>query len=284
MKSVYFYSNYREYLLDFYKEKKKKNPHFSYLNFSRKAGYRTKGFFYTVLNGQKNLSKKSLINVAQAVGLNKSETEYFETLVFFNQATDLVERTYFFEKLNAIKTVNIKVITIQETRKDQYEFYSKWYHSAIRSLIGMYPFKNDFTWLADNVCPALTVGQAKESVSLLEKLGLIKKQSNGYYRLTDNNITTGNEIAALAALNFHKEATRLVEHALNSLPKEKRNITGLTLGISENAYKEICEEIALCRKKVVSIANNDEGADRTYQLYFHFFPITKIPFEKRKTI
>jgi uncharacterized protein (TIGR02147 family) len=276
MLNVFDYTDYRKYLLDYYQEKKKDNQAFSYNSFSIKAGFRNKGFLHTVLHGSRNLSKSSIVKIVTAIGLKKSEAEYFENLVFFNQAIDLIERTYFCEKLNSVRNTSRSVTTVQQTRRDQYEFYSKWYHSAIRSLIDMYPFKDDYQWLAKNIFPAIMPKQAKRSVELLVKLGLIEKKKNGAYALTSKNITTGNEITALAALQFHKEAAHLVEHALNTLPHDKRNVTGLTLGISENMYKQICDEITAFRARIVSMVQDDVGADRTYQLNFHFFPITNV--------
>jgi uncharacterized protein (TIGR02147 family) len=140
----------------------------------------------------------------------------------------------------------------------------------------MYPFKDDYAWLARNVFPAISVKQAKYSVRLLEQLGLVEKKNDGVYALTSKNITTGNEITALAALNFHKEAGQLVGHALDTLPREKRNVTGLTLGISKEMYQKICDEIQSFRARIVDIVQDDIGADRAYQLNFHLFPITTI--------
>ena len=54
-----------------------------------------------------------------------------------------------------MKSVESTAVRALEIR-DQYEFYSKWYHSAIRSLIDMYPFKDDYSWLAKNVYPPIT--------------------------------------------------------------------------------------------------------------------------------
>jgi uncharacterized protein (TIGR02147 family) len=276
MLNVFSYTDYRKYLLDYYQEKKKDNQAFSYNSFSIKAGFRNKGFLHTVLHGSRNLSKSSIVKIVTAIGLKKSEAEYFENLVFFNQAIDLIERTYFCEKLNSVRNTSRSVTTVQQTRRDQYEFYSKWYHSAIRSLIDMYPFKNDYLWLAKNVFPAIAPKQAKRSVELLAKLGLIEKKKDGVYALTSKNITTGNEITAVAALQFHKESAHLVEHALDTLPRDKRNVTGLTLGISENMYNKICDEITAFRTRIVNMVQDDVGTDRTYQLNFHFFPITNV--------
>ncbi|MBN1129448.1 MAG: TIGR02147 family protein [Chitinispirillaceae bacterium] len=274
MPNVFEYTNFRIFLADYYKAKKKVFPPFSYHGFSLKAGFRSKGSLYTVINGDKNLSKSSILKIAGAMGLKKNEMDYFENLVFFNQAIDLIERTYFCEKLTTAKFCDRNVAVVQQTRRDQYEFYSTWYHSAVRSLIDMYQFKDDYAWLTRSVMPAITVKQARKSVALLQKLGMIEMGGDGYFHLTSRNITTGNEIIALAALNFHKEAAHLVERALDTLPKERRNITGLTLGISEQTYKRVCDEIRDFRARIINLVQDDQEADQAYQLNFHFFPIT----------
>jgi uncharacterized protein (TIGR02147 family) len=274
MLNIFEYTDFRKYLADWFEEKKKTQPAFSYTSFAQKAGFSDRGFLHNVIHGKRSLTKGSLIKVSQAIGHSKAEAEYFENLVFFNKSADLKDRNYFYEKLNGVKSTEKAAVKALQTRKDQYEFYSKWYHCAVRSLIDMYPFKDDFRWLAKNVFPPITPRQAKQSVQLLEKLGLIQRQKNGTFKLTSKSITTGSEIVSLAVQNFHKEAADLAKNALERVPLDKRNITGLTLGISEKTYLKLCEEIRQFRSKIVRIAEQDEEADRTYQLTFHLFPIT----------
>lgn len=274
MTSVFDYTDYRAYLADWFAQKKKQQPAFSYGLFAQKAGFVDRGFFHNVLHGKRDLTKESLVKVSLVIGHSKAEAEYFENLVFFNKATDLKERTYFYEKLNSVRSSLKKATQAQQMRKDQYEFYSHWYHSAIRSLIDMYPFKDDYRWLAKNIFPAITVTQAKKSVQLLKKLGLIERRKNGTYKLANKSITTGSEIVSLAVLNFHREAADLVKNALQKLPAKKRNVTGLTLGISEKTYKSICDELQAFRAKIMQLCEQDEDADRTYQLNFHLYPIS----------
>jgi uncharacterized protein (TIGR02147 family) len=281
MPNVFEYTDYRKYLTEWFEEKKKTQPSFSYASFAQKAGFSDRGFFHNVIHGKRDLTKESLVKVSQAIGHSKPEAEYFENLVFFNKAAELKDRNYFYEKLNGVKSTEKAAVKAQQLRKDQYDFYSKWYHSAIRSLIDMYPFTDDYRWLAKNVFPPITPREAKKSVQLLEKLELIQRQKNGHYKLTNKNITTGNEIVSLAALNFHKEAADLAKKSLESLPGSKRNITGLTLGISEKTYRKICEEIQSFRSTIVQIAQQDEEADRTYQLNFHLYPITNTDIKRK---
>jgi uncharacterized protein (TIGR02147 family) len=275
MPNIFEYTDYRKYLADWFLEKKKQKSSFSYTVFALKAGFNDRGFFHNVIHGKRELTKESLVKVSRAIGHSKSEADYFENLVFFNKASELRDRNYSFEKLNGVKSADKKAIKAKQTRKDQYEFYSKWYHSAIRSIIDMYPFRDDFQWLAKNTLPPITPRQAKKSVELLEKLDLIQRQKDGTYKLTDKSITTGGEVISLAVLNFHKETADLAKAALETLPAIKRNMTGLTLGISESTYLKICDELSQSRARIVQLAEQDDSPDRGYQLNLHLFPITK---------
>ncbi len=284
MPSVFEYTDYRKYLTDWFLEKKKLKPSFSYNLFARKAGFNDRGFFHNVIHGKRELTKESLVKVSRAIGHSKSEADYFENLVFFNKSPELKDKTYFFDKMNGVKSTEKTAINAMQLRNDQYEFYSKWYHSAIRSLIDMFPFKDDYHWLAKSVFPPITPKQAKKSIELLEKLELIQKQKDGTYRLIAKNITTGNEVVGLAVSHLHKEAADLAKNALEILPGSKRNVTGLTLGISEKTYSIICEELREFRARIVRLTEQDDKPDRTYQLNFHLFPITKTDIKLKEGI
>lgn len=275
MISVFDYTDYRKYLEDYYEAKKKDNPNYSYQVMAEKAGFNNRGFVFNIVKGNKNLSKSNCFRISQALGHNKYEADYLENLVAFNKARSLKERNYFFEKISQMKDRRTGYTEAQVIRQEQYDFYSKWYHSAVRSIIDMYGFKGDYQWLAKMLTPSITAKQARDSVKLLLKLGIICKQSNGAYTITDKSITTGQEIVGLAIANFHIACTDLAKKAIHDLPRDQRNATGLTLGISRKAYERICEETLEFQKKIMAIADSDENADQVYQYNFHLFPISE---------
>jgi uncharacterized protein (TIGR02147 family) len=276
MLSIFDYTNYREYLADYYKDKKSDNPNYSYQVFTDRAGFKNKSFIFDVIKGNKNLSKTSIFKISQAMNHNRYEAEYFENMAAFNQARTLKERNHFFKRMGQIKRYGRGAGKKSILRKDQYEFYSKWYHVAIRSLIDMYEFKDDYKWLARQVSPLIKPKQAKESVALLERLGLISRKTNGTYKISNKTVTTGPEILSLAVQNFHVETMKMAAGAVNELPKNVRNITGLTLGISMDTYENICEEIEEFRSKILKLAERDNKADTVFRLNFHVFPMSKI--------
>jgi uncharacterized protein (TIGR02147 family) len=276
MQDIFTYIDYRKFIADYYVHQKSGNPSFTYQTFSDDAGFPNRGFICNVIAGKKNLSRSSSVKVSQAMKLSAKEADYFENLVSFNQAKNLRERNYFFEKLNAIKSSKTGSAEIRETRREQHDFYSTWYYSAIRSLIDMHRIKDDYKWLARNVYPAIKPKEAKKAVALLEKIGLIVKGKDGFYEVVDKTITAGKEMVQLGLLNFQLQAAELAIKAIRELPREKRSISGLTLGISQKTYEDMCKEIELFQLKLLAMAEQDSAADNVYQCNFQFFPISNV--------
>ncbi len=282
MPNVFEYIDFRKYLADYYGERKKEEPDFSYQVFASMAGFRNKGFIFNIIKGNKKLSKSNILKICLALGFNKYESEYFETLIGLNQSTEYEVRRHFYERLETIKNQGRKKSPVQVIRKDQYEFYSKWYHSAIRSLINSYEFKDDYRWLAQNVHPRITALQARKSVQLLKRLGFIKKQPDGFYGVANKLITTGQEVVGLAIANFHLETLGLAADAIKELPTDKRNVTGLTLGISQKTYELICQKTRQFQSEILELAKNDRDADRVYQYNFVLFPTSNTEIKGRR--
>jgi uncharacterized protein (TIGR02147 family) len=123
MRPISEYTDYRQFLKDFYEDTRKSNLSYSFELFSRKAGISSKGFLHNVIQGKRNLSKSHVFGIAQAIKLNKSETEYFENLVAFNQAKNAGEKAVFFDRLSGIKSNGAAAWVPQILRKDQFEYY-----------------------------------------------------------------------------------------------------------------------------------------------------------------
>ena len=274
MPNIFSYQDYRQFLGDYYEEKKAILPTFSYQSFSQKAGFASKSFVFNVIKGKKSLSRNSVVKLSIAMNLSKTEAAYFENLVYFNQSTDFTERNFYFEKLNAIRPVTVEASQARNLRKDQYEFYSQWYHVVISSLIDLYPSINDPHVLARMVYPQLTPKQVQKSIELLLRLELIEKMEDGTYRISSKILSTGEELHTLAVQQFHLISMENASKALQSLPKKERNFSGLTLGISAQAYEKICSEIRLFQDKVLAIAEEDRNSDRVYQLNLQLFPVS----------
>jgi uncharacterized protein (TIGR02147 family) len=269
MPNIFEYYDYHKYLLDYYTEKKGTSRYFSYRYMSRQLGIDA-GYLVKVLQGQKNLSYQSTPQVTSLLKLNKKETEYFKVLVLFGKTKSNTEIAEYFEKL----------LHISETKRvsvdaDKYEFYKKWYYSVVREVIGFFPFKGDYKALAEMILPPITPGQAKKSVELLERLDLIKKNSDGVYASTERFITTGEKWRSIAIRQFQEETIQLAKTALDVVPKDERDMSTITLSISREGFEEIKEILKQTRRQVFEVAEKDPNVNGAYQLNLQLFPISK---------
>ncbi|MBN1760818.1 MAG: TIGR02147 family protein [Chitinispirillaceae bacterium] len=281
MISVFDYTDYRRYLEDWYTEKKKENGSFSYQLMAERAGFANRGFVYLLVKGKRSISRDNCLKLSHALGHDRYEEQYFENLVAFNHAKGMKEQDRYFGNLCRIKARGKGPSALQTVNRSCYEFYSTWYHSAVRSIIDLYEFRGDWKWLSQMLTPAITAKQAERSVRLLERLGMIERDRNGIWHVTARNITTGNEVAALGIRNFHLGCNELATKAIASLPVEQRNVTGLTMGISPMMYGKICEEIDQFQNRIAEMVSEDDSANRVYQLNFHLFPLSKPDGERK---
>ncbi|NLG15846.1 MAG: TIGR02147 family protein [Fibrobacter sp.] len=276
--SVFNYTDYRRYLADYYNERKRSSKAFSYRFFARKAGINSVGLYKDVVEGRQNLGRALIFKFSTAMGHSKKEAEYFENMVFFNEASSVEERAMFFERMVACQ--KIKASIVDSTR---YEFYQKWYYSAVRSLISLGKFsdnESDCRKIAKILNPRIRPEEAMRALSVLQRLGFIRKNDEGIFELVDAVITTGvlkpdANVTALNVINFQKEITALANDALDRFGTGLINLSTLTLGISDASVKVIKEELAAVRDKIASIAEKDAGADRVFQLNMQFFPLSE---------
>lgn len=273
---IYEYLDYREFLRDYYEFKKENFSGFSLRTFSNRIGFKTKDFILRVMKGDKNLSLTSVPLVAQGMGLNKKESDFFKALVEFNQAKDVTDRDQSYQHIQHLLST-VKFQGNQHLLAHyQYEVFSHWHHLTIRSLIGLNGFHGDYESLANRLHPKITTQEAKHSIHILESCGLIEKDPDLGYRLTHASITTGDRTSKAALRGFHQRCLQLASDSIERDHPQQRNISGLTLGISQVSYEKIVQRLNEFRKEIAIIAEEDTSADRVVQMNFQLFPLSRI--------
>lgn len=276
---IFTYTDYRKYLSDFYLEQKKVNNAFSYRFFSRKAGINSVGLYRDVVEGRQKLGRALIMKFSTAIGHSRKEAEYFENMVLFNEAKTNEERKLFFERM--ISSQGLKGKIIDTTR---YEYYQKWYYSAVRALVSIGRFRYDeksFRKIAGILNPRIRPDKAKKALDVLTKLEFITEDSNGFFILTDTVITTGvlkpeKNVNILNIVNYQKEVMDLANGAVDTFKPENINLSTLTLAVSDKTKTIIKEELAAVRSKIASLAENDNKPDRVFQLNMQFFPLSDL--------
>jgi uncharacterized protein (TIGR02147 family) len=270
MPSIFEYLDYRKFLRDFYTEKKRKNPHFSYQIWAHSAGFRSKSFFPELISGKKNVASGAVDTIARSIGLDGKSFAYFEALVAFNQAVTHKQKARAWAKLTEFNRRSSARLLMQS----QHDFYRQWYHHTVRELIVMHDIGSDWERLASLVVPAITPRQAKASVRLLLRLGLVRKKGKRF-ELTDTVVTSGDEVRSVAVTEFHLQNLDVAKKAVTDVPSIERDISCVAASLSPKGYGAVKEEIRRFRERLVNIVEKDAEQDRVYHVNIQLYPTSK---------
>ena len=268
MINLFDYTDYCAFLQDFHNERKKKFPFFSYRFFGQQIGV-DPGNLVKILQGKRHLSAAGVKKFIAYAQFPRRESRYFETLVRFKKAKREKDNKVLFEKL-----LSIQGLEPYRLEPMQYEFYREWRHTAILALIAGIDFRGDCKALARRVQPAITVKQARESVDLLLKLNLIRREAGGKFVPTSTMLSTGDRWKSTAVRVFQKQVIRLGLEALERFDPAERDISTVTITVAPGDIEEIKRITGEYRRTVMQIASESQPGGRVYQLNIQLFPLS----------
>ncbi len=277
METLFAYTDYRRFLADWFAAKKLANSHFSLRMLAERSGFKARDYLLRVMRGDRNLSPEGVRKLSGFFRFSEKQAEYFSALVEFNQAKTITDKERGYARLAEVR----KYGSHQRLRQDQFEYLTAWYHSALRSLLPVLepPLAGDGpeAWerLGKLMDPPLSPKQARDSVDLLLRLGLLARDARGRFTVQEPALSTGDEVGALGVSAFHRATMELAKRSIDKHPPESRDISGITMSISQDGFRRIKSELRAFRKRIQAIASADSGEDMVYQLNFHLIPLTR---------
>ncbi len=276
MKDVLEYTNYRQYIADYYAEKKAKSA-FTWQEFTRAAGFSSPVHLKYASEGRLNLSDTAAKRVAQAMHLVDFEQDYFCEMVKLDNAKTDAEKKAAFNKMIAIADAHKAKIL----EGDSFRYFESWKNPVLRELAPSMPGAKPLA-LARACRPEITAAEVTESLNFLVKADLLKKDKDGNYARTETGVTTGPmDVTPVAVRSMHRQMGEFALDAIEGVPQNERHFSGLTLGITQEAYTEIVQKIAEFRKEIIAIATRNTETEEVYRLNVQFFPMTNKSINKK---
>lgn len=276
--NIFHYTNYRVLLKDYYLFQKKEIRSFSFRYFALKANV-SASMFKDIIDGRRRLSLEIMQKYAVAMTLSPRETEYFGAVVQFVNSKSTEEKNLHFTKMLRLRgTSRIRFI-----EKEQYEFFRYWYHSALREMVTLPEFRENYEWIAKKCIPRISAAQAKNSVEAMLQLGILQRNEQGKLVPTDNVISSDYEMKSFILRNFHSEMIELAKKALDRFEPKEREISSLTLGVSKNCYERIKERIRTFKQELLNMAIEDTtDSEIVCQCNFQLFPLTEKDYDLKE--
>jgi uncharacterized protein (TIGR02147 family) len=260
--SPFKYTDYRLFLGDFFKD-------ITYSSICEKTGIKSPGHLSLILHGKANISEELAKKFARLCELKKRETEYFILMVDFNQEKKSARKMDLFERL-----ISFRESCIYRVGPHLYKYYDKWYHSIIRAIVEFADINNNFDDLAKLVVPSIRPDQAKSSLKLIEELGLIQRNEQGFFRPTQKSIDSGVPATSLMINGFMLSMLDRARESMDRFSRDERKFSSVTLGVNQAGYEELVTELREFRRHAAEIAAR-HPADRVVQVNFQVFPVSR---------
>ena len=245
MKPIVEYSDFRQYMRDYYEERKRRSV-FSWREFSKLAGFTSSSYMKVVCDGKSKLSRVGVERTGQAMGLVGFEMEYFRAMV------------------------DHKVRVLEG---DLFEFYDSWHNPVVRELAPLMPGATPGD-IAKMCCPEVTAADVQKSLNFLTRAGLLKRAGKDAFMQAETSIVGTPDATRLALRGMHGQMSRLAAPAVN-LPVDERHFSGVTMGLSRRSYERIASLIDEFRRQVIAVAAEDKDIEQVYRLNLQLFPLSK---------
>ena len=270
MISVFSFLDYRAFLQS-YQESRKADKDWYSVRYMAGRIEMDPGQLVKVLQGKLHLPLARIPAISKLCRFDGREEAFFETLVRLGRAKTRGEVQELTERIVALRGVDVKGL-----EADQAEYFHNWHHAVVRSLAGIVPFRGGFDAIGEMITPRVSGEKIKESVELLARLGLLREDDKGFWRLAEPHVHPGEKMSAEVVRRFQGQTMRLAERSLEEIPVDERDISSLTVTLKWSDLPRMREKVSEIRRQIQTLAQDCSEPDGVFQLNIQLFPVARV--------
>ena len=92
----------------------------------------------------------------------------------------------------------------------------------------------------------------------------------------DQNLVSSGGPLGHHLVNYHRTMLERASAAIESIPRDEREIASLTLCVSEQRLREIKQQLRSFRRELLQTAEQDDTPERVVQINFQLFPSPRV--------
>ncbi len=272
------YVDFRDYLKDFFEYRKKQTEGqlrpYSYSDFSAAADIKSPHYLKMIIAGDRNLSADMCKKFGRALKLDKQEQLEFDTLVFYGQEKEPLQRNQFLKQLSEIRAQN----ALKDGQFDQ-ETWDKvpgWLSWVLYAMIDQENATFTPADLKRALRPQVSEKQIAEALEKLLSSGDIEIVG-GYARKKNKMISNADKIPPALIRKLQSELIYLGLESLYKDDPSDREISGFTIAMTDEEYQWVRKELRTIRKELqtkLMMAREKKQGTKVYQVNIQLFPLT----------
>lgn len=269
MDDLYDYTDYRDLLRDAYRKGKERNSRMSYRMLGRILDVDA-SFLVKVLRGEAHLSESSLPAQEKFLKLDPRGARFLHALFRYSHARSPAEMKAHFEDMMRIRGVHARALD-----QVQYAFYESWRHTALWAMLHCAPDRAP-EWYAQAMRPPADTSTVLESLEILVRLGLLRRDEQGAMHLVARHLETGDPLVKSAIRAFHQQMIGLAGRSVEECPPHERDISGITVAVDADCLGDVREIVREARKRIQLRVDEVAHPDRVMQVNVQVFPLSGV--------
>lgn len=255
---------YQQYLREEFERRKSRRSSYSLRAFARDLGIPAPKLSQ-YLAGLRGMSEKRASDLAEKLRLGPVESELFVCAVKAAHARDPITRETSLRRLR-----ELMANTFSEINMEKFSAIRDWHHFAILELTDLKSFQSNYDWIAAAL--KIRSEEVQDAVDRLVKLGLLEKSEDSW-RQIDRDLETPADFSSRATRDFQHQMLNLVESRLESVPREKRELGTVMLGVDEDLIPEFKQLVRRFQSEAIALSNRGQKRDSLYVLNFQLMPL-----------
>lgn len=253
---------------------KEAEPGFTLQRAADVAGYRSRQWLKSLMDGGKNLSARGVEAVAAVFGLTPSEEEHLRLLYVERHGPTEQARLDAARELGAREHVRRGARFGAEVT----EYLSSWHLPAIREMALLRGFRARVDWVRARLLGDFTRAEVQHAIGRLLHHGLWRRRERGDVAYGDW-YATGHEFPHDAGATYHRAMLQRAVEAIDTIASDARHINGLTVALPADRLPALKERVNAFIEQVEAEAQAlaPDQPDTVYQLEVAIFPHTRPP-------
>lgn len=262
--NIFAFNDFRDILRHEFKSRYQRNSRYSLRAFARDLGI-SEPRLSDLLKGRNGLSQISAQKIANRLGMNQAQSDFFWLLVVSKNSRSLMKRENARLKLKKLRSQS----KMKPLSDEVFKIVGSWYHMAILELTYTSGFKSDTKWIADKL--GISEADATDAIARLREFGLLRLNHEGKLEATEDFSEIETNLPSPVIQNFHRQVLDKASKAIQGQSPEKRSLQSLLLAFSSSDILEAQEEIQDFTKRFCLKYGARRERDQVYALSIQLF-------------
>lgn len=268
--------DYRTFLKAIYLERKAKGR-YTYELFAQSLGLKERTFLQHVLAGKRELQHRHIDGIANSLGMNRDEQEYFEIMVNFSLSPNAHSKQELWEILKHKSRSSLNQVPMESQRLD---LTQDWYAFPIKELLCL--GITEELQIRKALCQSVSLEEIRNCVNKLIQLGFVQQNEQGAFIDLEPEISAPTETEnAHVIQKFQSEMLHFAARNLHTFPKHARENQTISMPLSQSSFEKTRQAIRQCRDQLIQIYMEDtQPKNGVYQLQLNMFPLALLNKQK----